>query len=405
MTTSCLIEILGEPCATKPWQFDQVVRAVDDCAILTAEIAIPFGESLTQSIVEAWVFENLPAFAERYGTRLRWHTLLSRNTPEGSRVRILLVVSPRDFSVLGNEPDIALPTEFAILGAAEAEASKVGGNFVWVSQHKSVIHWLVYREGLIAFWSVDKIPAELPQDWLTQRIQGLQSFLDNDTAYPKAESWNWISTCGALPLVHAELRKFTWSATDVKQALASVVAWNWFKALSILERNESERMKARREIRRVVRNATVALLVVAVVCAGLLVHQKNERDEYREISSNASALLAKKNDEQATLASLEKVTASLDAEGVVAQRHLGVQLWMSQVFNSLPDNGHIEQLHLESHAPDGFSWNVQAVLPGWDAADLFVAKVKALNGVVSVAVESRKVTANGQIMVRMEVRR
>ena len=138
-----LIELPNEPKASAPWRYGQVVHALRGCALLSVEISIPFGETPSQELVEAWVRENLPSFCERYGSRMRWHVLLSRNTPEGLLVRLLLVVSPKIFDASLLCVDSVLPMEFSLLGAAEAEASQHGGNFVWIAQLDSTLHWLV----------------------------------------------------------------------------------------------------------------------------------------------------------------------------------------------------------------------------------------------------------------------
>ena len=62
-------------------------------------------------------------------------------------------------------------------------------------------------------------------------------------------------------------------------------------------------------------------------------------------------------------------------------------------------------MQLDSQVPDGYLWSLQALLPDWDAADLFVQKLQKIDGVKQVKLSSRKAVESGRILVRVEVTR
>lgn len=382
------------------------VQSIKGCQILTVEITTPFGQICDQDTVDTWLVEHLAGFLDRVGERIRWHILGSRNSAEGTRYRVVLVASPLGFAGAKREADMLLPQEFALVGAAEGCADGGMLDFVWVCLYENVLHWLVYREGRAAFWLVETLPELDLQAWLALRVPSLRAFLDADPGYANTDNVVWNSSLGELPGVSTLLRDSPWSSDTVVHAnLVQASRCGWGASLNLMTPRELHARRARIERPKIVRVALVSLMVCFVIFAALWFRAERAERSYQILASESGPLLTLQTAQKRIADSLNLVSSHLDVFGVGTQGPLRLKSWMQGLYSCLPMGGNVSQLQLDSRAPDGFLWSLQATLPDWDAADLFVQKLKRLDGVRQVQLSSRKAVDGGRILVRVEVTR
>ncbi|HSQ43285.1 MAG TPA: hypothetical protein VLM37_13475 [Fibrobacteraceae bacterium] len=354
-------------------------------------------------MVETWSLAHLPRLCSQIGERIRWHLLATRNSPEGTRHRILLTQAPHE-ALVEKGTESVFPEEFALLGAAEHLASQEGGNFVWCATRKSRWLWLVYRDGTLAFWAEEPIPTEKIGAWIETRVPRIQEFLHKDPFLASAEGWKWISSCGSLPLPHYETREMDWSEEGLRQALLELSHWSWTHDLNLLTDLEKRRAETHRELRQLARWGTGSLafaLLIYAFLSGLRIYEEKSLQKLVQITGDLHEIQIRKDN---LLDSLGKEANQLEAIGVLAQPRLEPEYWMDALYTCLPKGAWVEQMRLEADPPNGVLWALQADTPGWDAADFFIHHLQALKGVREVRVLSRHLNKN-RVQVRLEVLR
>jgi hypothetical protein len=247
-----------------------LVVGVDGCQILTIEIATPFGKLMDQEAVDCWVLEHLPSSVARMGDRLRWHVLSFRNSPEGTRHRLLLVFSPLGMTQAGyRSVDFLFPSEFQILGEAEKHASEHGGCFVWTADYHGQYHWLVYRDGVLAFWGNETLPQDIPL-----RNADLAKFLENDPTLAGVSAWEWLSAP-------------TRSAHD---GLGEIVRWEWSHSFDLRTDPEFRAFESRGALRSILKYSLLSFVVVSIILGGLWLQKGRAQENLNSEIASTGAL-------------------------------------------------------------------------------------------------------------------
>lgn len=389
MSTSVKALLSLEAQEKKPWRYGLFVRCGNGFGILTAEIALPYGESLSQGLVESWAQEHVPQFLSKYGQVLRYRILVSRNAPEGARHRILLLAAP----VLSSENglcDLLLPQEFAILGQAESVAGSHGGDFLWTFKADSVWHWLQYRGGMLAFWSVEHLPAEDQGAWIQNRLAQVKAFAMTDSQFERIETIDVI-----------EGKK----SDQPENTVASLCTWGWVRDLNLLEGKARIKLETIRNQHRTLRNALIAFAIILVI--GLVLHLREARTEghLREVEKQAGPLVLLQKEARGLQDSLGIQVGALQNQGRKLQTNLGLSPALQFIYQALPENGVVENLNVESTGLDGFRYLLQVRVANWDAADLLLANLKKQGAWRAVRLESRRPVGQQGIQVRVEVHR
>lgn len=387
MSSAPFVLLPQDPLEKHPWRAPLVIHAVAGCGILTAEIALPYGEALLQEHMETWVREHAPRFLERHGQILRFRLLASRNAPEGTRHRLLLIAAPE-----GGEDDqlcdMRVPQEFRLLGQAEAEASARGGDFIWTTQDAGCWHWMLYREGQLAFWGVESLPGDHEDVYVKTRLEAVRSFALGDPQFERVES---IEVVEALPAQNARLH------------LLAVCGWSWVHSLNLLPLRQVLSLECKRHQRQAFRNAGVALLLVFLV--GLFLWRGEAKAEavFTDLRQQAGPLVAMQQQERRLLDTLSQQVAALQKHGRIAQSALQAKQALRLVFQALPKEGALETMNLENTSADGFRYLLQIHVSSWDEADQFLASLRKQKDWRSVRLDSRRPSGKDQIQVRVEV--
>lgn len=389
MSTSVKALLSLEAQEKKPWRYGLFVRCGNGFGILTAEIALPYGESLSQGLVESWAQEHVPQFLSKFGQVLRYRILVSRNAPEGARHRILLLAAP----VLSSENglcDLLLPQEFAILGQAESVAGSHGGDFLWTFKADSTWHWLQYRGGMLAFWSVEHLPAEDQGAWIQNRLAQVKSFAMTDSQFERIETIDVI-----------EGKK----SDQPESTIASLCTWGWVRDLNLLEGKARTKLETIRNQHRTLRNALIAVAFILVI--GLMLHLRVARVErnLREVEKQAGPLVLLQKEAHGLQDSLSIQVSALQNLGRKLQTNLDLSSALQFIYEALPENGVVENLNVESTGLDGFRYLLQVRVANWDAADLLLANLKKQGAWRAVRLESRRPVGQQGIQVRVEVHR
>lgn len=389
MSTSVKALLSLEAQEKKPWRYGLFVRCGNGFGILTAEIALPYGESLTQGLVENWAQEHVPQFLSKFGQVLRYRILVSRNAPEGARHRILLLAAP----MLSSENglcDLLLPKEFAILGEAESVAGSHGGDFLWTFKADSVWHWLLYRGGMLAFWSVEHLPAENKDAWIQNRLAQVKAFAMTDSQFERIES---------IDVIEGK------ESQQPENTVASLCTWGWVRGLNLLEGKTRTQLETIRNQRRTLRNALIALAFILAVGLVLHIRVAGAEDHLQEVQKQAGPLVLLQKEAHGLQNSLGIQVGALQSQGRKLQTSLGLSPALQFIYQALPENGVVENLNVESMGLDGFRYLLQVRVSNWDDADLLLANLKKQGAWRAVRLESRRPVGQHGIQVRAEVHR
>ncbi len=385
------VQVLFEPNSSqeKPWRFSKVIASAGGCGILTAEIAVPFGESLTDNQVEEWANDHAPQFLERHGTILRYRVLVSRNAPEGTRHRILLVSAPER---PGEQPlaDLLLPTEFALLALAEMEATTRGGNFLYTLQHHGNWHWFIYRDGLLSFWGMETLSMSDTEAWYRDRLEQIQVFATADPQFDRTEKIEHIE--GSVP-------------SDLSTPLVSLCEWDWVQAMNLQLPMERNVLESYRDKRRSLFFSIAALLIVLVVSGVLFVQKKSAQTQIDALKASAGEALSLQVRESEALDSLRMDVQLLQAQGLTLQTAPGIRKTLQKIYEVLPEGARLENLTLENSGLDGFRYFLQFHTEDWDDAELLVRQLKQQTVWRSVNLESNRPAGQNGIQVRVAVSR
>jgi len=370
------------------WRKARIVRLVENCHILTIDLTLPFGAELNEEIVYSWTHDHLPSFETKGLDLLRWHVLARRNAPEGTRYRLLLVAAPSAQILENPDPaDILLPAEFFELAQAESYANQSHDQFIWSTVIGNDLHTLVYRQGQLADWFHEPMPANKDELWISERKNRILHFLSSDLFAEVEEKWTWVDAS---------------THTPNPDALPSLCTWSWIQQLNIQPTILRERMLNRRGIYALTQGTVAFLLGIGLIYSALGLGLRHQRQQYEAMVQQSGSLLTLRTTEQTLQDSLQSEVFALEKIGVAAQSSLNLGATLQDFYKALPKNSYVDQLHLTTQAPYGMQWNLQVTTPDWDGAELFWKNFQALPNLRKVRLDGRKPNGDGKIQMRVE---